>query len=603
MRHTISLKKSRRSRRTWALIVAGLTAASTVLFVGPVLAGANTEELACAALTAPVYQRVNTANTGSMLTTSESEYAHSEAGFTDGRGVQFSAATSPAPGLVDVRDLVNPRNTNQVYILNGNQARTAVTDYRFVDRGIAFYASPIPLSCTVPVYRYRLKSFHRHVVSSVEGAALARQGWLLEGISFYAAPVAPLEPPTPTTPAPVTSEAPATSAIPTISSVEMTTTTSSPITTTTTPTSSEVASSAPTTSQSTTTAEPTDSTEASTSPVTTTTPATTQTTTNPSIDTSTSAAPPITTTTEESPQEPVDTKFSIAVMPDTQQEVFGPNTFSGTKFLNRVQWLVDNAGPDDLDLKYVTHTGDVVNWDTPSHEQYEEASSALAPLTEAGIPFSLSIGNHDSMATGEGGGARDSKNTRTLFRSTETFNTYFTAWKYGSVEGAYEQGKVDNIYSTFAAGGDHWMVLNLEMWARPEVVDWANQIVAAHPDDNVIVVTHSYLESDGSISQSAGYGATSAQYLFDNLISKYSNIKLVFSGHVGSAASRVDTGANGNKVYSFLTAIHSNKTNPVRIIEIDTAAGTLTSKIVAPYDKATTWSGFDETIANIDWID
>ena len=92
----------------------------------------------------------------------------------------------------------------------------------------------------------------------------------------------------------------------------------------------------------------------------------------------------------------MDTKFSIAVIPDTQQEVFGASSFSGTKFLNRSNYLVANAGPSKLDLKFVTHTGDVVNWDTDDHSQYVEAANALAPLTAAHIPWSLSNGNHDN---------------------------------------------------------------------------------------------------------------------------------------------------------------------------------------------------------------
>ena len=106
-----------------------------------------------------------------------------------------------------------------------------------------------------------------------------------------------------------------------------------------------------------------------------------------------------------------------------------------------------------MDLKFVTHTGDVVNWDTDNHSQYVEAAKALAPLTAAHIPWSLSNGNHDNEATGPGGSARDPKNTRTLFRDTTTFNSYFTAAKYGAVAGAFEANKVDNIYSEFTGGG------------------------------------------------------------------------------------------------------------------------------------------------------
>ncbi len=98
----------------------------------------------------------------------------------------------------------------------------------------------------------------------------------------------------------------------------------------------------------------------------------------------------------------------------------------------------------------------------------------------------------------------------------------------------------------------------------------------------MIVVTHAYLEEDGSISDSSGgYGATSPKYLFDNLVRRYPNVKMVTSGHVGQAASRTDTGVAGNKVLSLLQTFHS-PTNPVRLVEIDTAAGTVDSRVYAP---------------------
>jgi hypothetical protein len=319
------------------------------------------------------------------------------------------------------------------------------------------------------------------------------------------------------------------------------------------------------------------------------------------------AAPPTAAAPPEQPEPPApappekpgtddDSVFSIAVIPDTQQEVF-----SGTRFINRSNWLVEHAAADDLDLRFVTHTGDVVNWDTDDHSQYKMASAALKPLETAGIPYSLSIGNHDSQATGPGGDARDPKRTRILARDTSTFNDYFTAARYGDVSGAFEAGKVDNVWSEFSAAGASWIVLNIEMWPRTAAVDWAKQVVASHPTSNIIVVTHTYLTQGGGIAQGSGYGETSPHYLYDNLISKYENIKMVFSGHVGVAASRVDTGKNGNKIYSFVAAIHSSTTNPVRIVTIDTSADTIASKIIAPYDNSSAWRGYDKKITGVDW--
>ncbi|WFE53497.1 carbohydrate-binding domain-containing protein [Micromonospora sp. WMMD1155] len=273
-----------------------------------------------------------------------------------------------------------------------------------------------------------------------------------------------------------------------------------------------------------------------------------------------------------------DTKFSFAVLPDTQQEVLNSGD---TRFRNRTNWLVQNRSA--LDLRYVTHSGDVVNWDTADHSQYVIARDAMRPIEAAGLPYSLAIGNHDTQATGVGGSARDPARTRELVRDTTVFNRYFTAGQYGAVRGQFEAGKLDNSYSTFEAGGVQWLVLTLELWPRVEAVNWARNVVAANPRHNVIVVTHDYIDGNGAIEQSASYGATSPQYLFDNLIKQYANIRFVFSGHVGVAANRVDTGVNGNKIYSFLQTFHSNTTNPVRLVEVDTAANSLRTWIYAPY--------------------
>ncbi len=272
-----------------------------------------------------------------------------------------------------------------------------------------------------------------------------------------------------------------------------------------------------------------------------------------------------------------DTKFTFAALPDTQQEVLNAKD---PRFINRTKWLAANKS--DLDLRWVTSSGDVVNWDTPDHSQYKIASAAMVPLEQAKIPYTLTIGNHDTQATDAPGGARDPKRTRILQRDTSTFNSYFSAEGYGDVAGAFEPGKVDNLYTSYTAGGVKWMVMTLELWPRASVVAWANQIVASHPNHNVIITTHHFIDGSGNLGQSASYGDTSPQALYDNFVKKHTNIKFVISGHVGRYGSKVHTGLNGNKIVSFNQTFHSNTTNPVRLLEVDTKAGTVTSKVYAP---------------------
>ena len=65
-------------------------------------------------------------------------------------------------------------------------------------------------------------------------------------------------------------------------------------------------------------------------------------------------------------------KFTIAVIPDSQQEVLREGD---TRLSDRLKWLVRNR--KDLNLKLVLHVGDLMNWDTPDHIQH---ARTIAPL-------------------------------------------------------------------------------------------------------------------------------------------------------------------------------------------------------------------------------
>lgn len=288
--------------------------------------------------------------------------------------------------------------------------------------------------------------------------------------------------------------------------------------------------------------------------------------------------------------------FTIAVIPDTQNEVFG----NDNRFTNRTQWLRDNR--TDLNLKYVIHTGDMMNWDTPDHAQYEKGSAAMAVLDDASIPWMGAIGNHDTGATCTGGSACPGKSAKVSVRDTSTFNSYFPVSRFPGVQGLFEPGKIDNAWSTFSAGGASWLVMTLELWPRPQVVDWAARVAASHPNDNVIVVTHSYLNQDGVIETgNGGYGATSPQYVYDRVVAPNSNVKLVFSGHVGIAGSRVDTRSDSTKVASFLGTFHSASTNPTQLITIDPGRGTVSTRFYAP-SNGQSWPEYTKAVSDMQWI-
>ncbi|RUQ98997.1 metallophosphoesterase [Labedella endophytica] len=295
----------------------------------------------------------------------------------------------------------------------------------------------------------------------------------------------------------------------------------------------------------------------------------------------------------ESPAD-ADGVFSFAVIPDTQMEMG-----KTTRFADRTRWLVENK--DALDLRYALHTGDVTNWGEVDPAQYTVASDAMKVLDDGGIPAAIAIGNHDTSAVCAGGKACPGKDARKTVRDTPLFNETFPASRYPNISAVYETGRVDNNVQTFSAGGADFLILTLELWPRVEVVEWAKDVVASHPDHNVIVNTHSYLESDASIMQSnGGYGATSPQYLYDELISQYANIRMVFSGHVGMSNQRTDVGVHGNTIASFLGGFHS-PANPVKLVEVDVDSGSLTAKVFVPQTD-TYETQYDATIDGIDFI-
>lgn len=303
-------------------------------------------------------------------------------------------------------------------------------------------------------------------------------------------------------------------------------------------------------------------------------------------------------------------KFTVAIFPDTQNEVAAAGMVANQWFKNRTLWLAENA--QALNLKFALHTGDMMNW--PGWEVIMEgtdtqltiASEGMGVLDDAGIPYLVALGNHDSCATAEGGSGWENnplgKDINALLRYTVHFNEYFPTERFPGIV-QFEPGKSDNAFRTFEAGGKKWLAMALEFCPRTEVIEWANDVVYTHSDYNVLIATHSYLGGNGSISTSnAGYGDNSPMYLYNNLIKLYPNIKFVFSGHTGNAARREDTGVHGNKIVSILGAFHSTTTNPVQLLEIDTAANTAQNRYYGPLD-GDEFSSYGWSFTGMDYVE
>lgn len=275
-------------------------------------------------------------------------------------------------------------------------------------------------------------------------------------------------------------------------------------------------------------------------------------------------------------------KFVIGILPDTQVEV----NIKPEMFMSQMNWLA--AKHDSLKMPIVLHVGDIVDFNNVIH--YERASLGFKILDDAKVPYAVCLGNHDTEAVGENSGSAAPGNTNANLRQTVKFNSYFPVERFRIQEGRFEEKKSDNAYYIFKAGGLKWLVMSLEFCARPAPVDWANTVIARYPKHNVIILTHFHLNAKGLIDErNAGYGDLSPQQVYDRFIKKHPNVRFVFCGHTGTSVSRADTGENGNQIYQILQDYQGQDAGGgyIRLLEVDTKAGTISGKMYSPYYNIT----------------
>ena len=194
--------------------------------------------------------------------------------------------------------------------------------------------------------------------------------------------------------------------------------------------------------------------------------------------------------------------------------------------------------------------GDITNLNTTS--QWAAAAEGFEPL-KGTIPFVFVGGNHDiEFKNPSPDNPRDVTN----------FNTYFpyADWE-PYMSGFFEEGKIDNMYYLLEdVNGVKYMMLGLEFQPRDAVLEWANEVVASHPDYKVIVATHGYQNYDYATNQNyyissngyedvVGTDANVGTEIWEKFASQHKNIQAVFCGHVKADVHyTTNTGVNGNTV-------------------------------------------------------
>ncbi|MCB1121729.1 MAG: metallophosphoesterase [Verrucomicrobiae bacterium] len=257
------------------------------------------------------------------------------------------------------------------------------------------------------------------------------------------------------------------------------------------------------------------------------------------------------------PPSPVEGGFTLVVVPDSQIYVWKrPELYT-----LQTGWIAANV--DRYNMVQLLHVGDITQRDS----EIEWAAALRAHRVYAGLlPAVYAQGNHD-MAIVDKYRSRSSNFSRFI-----PLETYEQQPGFG---GVYDREPLltQNSYHLLEAGGRKWLTLALEFAPRDDVLRWANEIVARHPDRSVILLTHAYLQPDATrydrhipskdhewktcglnpyTTDRLEGGFNDGEDMWRKLVSKHANFSMVICGHICTSAHLASRGEHGNTVHQIL---------------------------------------------------
>ncbi|MCF3110644.1 metallophosphoesterase [Niabella sp. CC-SYL272] len=237
-------------------------------------------------------------------------------------------------------------------------------------------------------------------------------------------------------------------------------------------------------------------------------------------------------------------------------------------FSNMIDWIVDEK--QKLNIQMVLCTGDLVeqnnivvpdsiNGDQSSFAQWRFISGAFYKLNNK-VPYILCTGNHDY-------GTKSSENRYSQFNSyfppqVNPLNEKLIAAMFPNAEG--EKTLENAAYTWNDPSGRPFLIFSLEFAPRIEVLKWADSLahVPEYRDHIGVVLTHSYLNSDGNRTHMEKYPLKNANYgkvIWEQFVSRSPQVQFVFSGHIANSDAhrdqvgyRVDRNADGRPVHQML---------------------------------------------------
>lgn len=261
-------------------------------------------------------------------------------------------------------------------------------------------------------------------------------------------------------------------------------------------------------------------------------------------------------------QKPYD--FSFVWMSDTQyySESY-PYIYKGI-----VNWIVSHR--QDMKIKYVIHTGDIVD-DAGKKKQWAEADKSMRVLEKSGIQYGILAGNHDvSQRKGD-------------YRQYQRYFGERRFKKQPAFSGSYQNNR--GHYDLVSAGAVDFILVYMG-WGigEPEIV-WMDDVIKRYPGRKAILNLHEYLQISGSRSPLA-------DEVYERVVKPNKNVFAVLSGHYHAAKQLINAiddngdGVPDRKVYQIL-ADYQNALKGglgyIRLLQFSVKTNKIYVKTYSPY--------------------
>ncbi len=289
--------------------------------------------------------------------------------------------------------------------------------------------------------------------------------------------------------------------------------------------------------------------------------------------------------------------FKIAAIPDTQRMT----QYYPSRFENEMKWIRDHVGSENI--AFLSHLGDVVDDDTSA--QWAVADDAMNYIDEAGIPYSICIGNHDYDTKGPGyAPPRDVGTTK--------FTNYFGEVRF-SGDPWYAGTGPHGLCSAqvFNASGRDWLHINIEYMADDEELLWAQRMLDAHPTLPAILSTHAFLKPDATLGggdSQKGLVSNGGASQWSKFVSHNDQIFLVLNGHYftknpndGVAHLTLVNDYGHNVFIQCINYQYEDDNDHFRLLEFDLPNDVIHARSYSPHDNSYLTDPENQFDLNIDF--